>query len=279
MIVKDFFENSIERNIETVIKADDRDNIANEVEEYVVTNEISKKIANFFTAYNGNGFANGVWISGFFGSGKSHLLKIISYVLESKQVDGKDCGQMFAQKIEKDDILKGDILRSLKTPSESILFNIDQQAQITSKGNENAILSVFYKVFYDHLGYYGFQAHVAEFEMWLDSLNQYPIFKEKFEQQANKSWVEARRDYFDPTVTDIIADVLGEINGKESEKYENILDEIEDRTKQSVENFCLRVHEYITSKPVNFRLNFFVDEVGQYISDNTKLMLNLQTIA
>ena len=279
MIVKDFFENSIERNIETVIKADDRDNIANEVEEYVVTNEISKKIANFFTAYNGNGFANGVWISGFFGSGKSHLLKIISYVLESKQVDGKDCGQMFAQKIEKDDILKGDILRSLKTPSESILFNIDQQAQITSKGNENAILSVFYKVFYDHLGYYGFQAHVAEFEMWLDSLNQYQLFKEKFEQQANKSWVEARRDYFDPTVTDIIADVLGEINGKESEKYENILDEIEDRTKQSVENFCLRVHEYITSKPVNFRLNFFVDEVGQYISDNTKLMLNLQTIA
>ena len=279
MIVKDFFENSIDRPIETVIKADDRDNIVHEVEEYVVTNEISKKIADFFTAYNGSGFANGVWISGFFGSGKSHLLKIISYVLESKQIDGKDCGQMFAQKIEKDDILKGDILRALKTPSESILFNIDQQAQITSKGNENAILSVFYKVFYDHLGYYGFQTHVAEFEMWLDSLNQYQTFKEKFEQQANKSWTIARRDYFDPMVTDIIADVLGEINGKEPEKYENILDEIEDRTKQSVENFCLRVHEYIKSKPANFRLNFFVDEVGQYISDNTKLMLNLQTIA
>ena len=48
MIVKDFFENSIERNIETVIKADDRDNIANEVEEYVVTNEISKKNSRFF---------------------------------------------------------------------------------------------------------------------------------------------------------------------------------------------------------------------------------------
>lgn len=279
MIVKDFFENKINRNIETVIKADDKDNIANEVAEYVVTNEISKKIADFFTAYNGNGFANGVWISGFFGSGKSHLLKIISYVLESKKVDGYDCGELFAYKIEKDDILKGDILRSLKIPSESILFNIDQQAQITSKVNDNAILSVFYKVFYDHLGYYGFQAHVAEFEMWLDSLNQYQIFKEKFEQQANKSWIVARRDYFDPMVTDIIADVLGEINGKEPEKYENILDEIEDRTKQSVENFCLRVHEYIKSKPANFRLNFFVDEVGQYISDNTKLMLNLQTIA
>ena len=276
MIVKDFFENDINRNIETVIKADDKDNIANEVEEYVVTNEISKKIADFFHAYNGNGFANGVWISGFFGSGKSHLLKIISYVLASKKVDEIDCGQMFADKIEKDDILKGDILRSLKIPSESILFNIDQHAQISGKKDDNAILSVFYKVFYDHLGYYGTQPHMAEFEMWLDSLGQYEIFKTKIKEKSGKDWLNSRRNYF---ITDTITEVLGEINGKSPAVYENILNEIESKTKQSIEDFCLKVHEYIKSKPANFRLNFFVDEVGQYISDNTKLMLNLQTIA
>jgi hypothetical protein len=280
MIVKDFFENDINRNIETVIKADDKDNIANEVEEYVVTNEISKKIAIFFNAYNENGFANGVWISVFFGSGKSHLLKIISYVLASKKVEEKgeiiDCGQIFAQKIEKDDILKGDILRSLKIPSESILFNIDQHAQITGKKDDNAILSVFYKVFYDHLGYYGFQPHMAEFEMWLDSLGQYEIFKIKFQEKSGKNWLDSRRHYF---ITDTITEVLGEINGKSPSVYENILNEIENKTKQSIEDFCLKVHEYIKSKPAHFRLNFFVDEVGQYISDNTKLMLNLQTIA
>ncbi len=280
MTVKDFFENDINRNIETVIKADDKDNIANEVEEYVVTNEISKKISDFFSAYNGNGFANGVWISGFFGSGKSHLLKIISYVLASKKVEEKgeiiDCGQMFADKIQKDDILKGDILRSLKIPSESILFNIDQHAQITGKKDDNAILSVFYKVFYDHLGYYGFQPHMAEFEMWLDSLGQYEIFKTKFQEKSGKNWVDSRRHYF---ITETITEVLGEINGKNPSVYENILSEIESKTKQSIEDFCMKVHEYIKSKTANFRLNFFVDEVGQYISDNTKLMLNLQTIA
>ena len=160
-----------------------------------------------------------------------------------------------------------------------MLFNIDQQAQITSKEDANAILSVFYKVFYDHLGYYGFQPHVAEFEMWLDKQKIYTEFKAAFNQLHPSKWEVARIDYFDPLVTDDIAEVLAKINNVEVSKYETILDDIEDRQKQSIEDFCNRVNEYINTKSKGFRLNFFVDEVGQYISDNTKLMLNLQTIA
>ena len=279
MIIKDYFENDINRNIETVIKADDRENISTEVSEYVITKEIATKIKTFFEAYNNYTGANGVWISGFFGSGKSHLLKILSYVLENKDFNGLKSGEVFASKIEGDEILKGDIYSATRIPSESILFNIDQQAQITSKADENAILSVFYKVFYDHLGYYGFQPHVAEFEMWLDKQGKYQIFKEKFNEAYQAPWEEARMDYFDPLVTDSIAEVLAEINNTDAAKYENILDTLEDGHKQSIENFCQRVLDYIKLKPKGFCLNFFVDEVGQYISDNTKLMLNLQTIA
>ena len=279
MIIKDFFKKDINRTIETVIKADDRDNISDEVAEYVITNEIAKKIRDFFQSYNDYQGVNGVWISGFFGSGKSHLLKILSYVLENKEFDGYQSGELFAEKIENDEMLKGDVLAATKIPSESILFNIDQQAQITSKSDENAILSVFYKVFFDHLGYYGFQQHVAEFEMWVDKQGKYEEFKSMFRQKYGKTWEEARVDYFDPLITDIVAKVLGELNNTDVSKYENILDEIEDRQKQSIEDFCKRVHEYIRTKQTGFRLNFFVDEVGQYISDNTKLMLNLQTIA
>lgn len=278
-MINNFFEKDINRNIETVIKADDREHISDEVVEYVITHEIAKKIRHLFSAYNDYSGANGVWISGFFGSGKSHLLKILSYTLENKEFDGYKSGELFAEKVEGDEMLKADILKASRIPSESILFNIDQQAQITSKADENAILSVFYKVFFDHLGYYGFQPHVAEFEMWLDKQKIYNDFKAKFEVKHGRSWKDARIDYFDPMVSEDIAEVLGDIKNTNASKYETILDDLEDKQKQSIEDFCERVHDYIKSKPASFRLNFFVDEVGQYISDNTKLMLNLQTIA
>ena len=132
--------------------------------EYVVTSDVSKNIGDFFSVYNDYRGANGVWLSSFFGSGKSHLLKILSYVLENKEFNGYKLGELFAEKIETDKILKGDIQSATRIPSESILFNIDQQAQITSKQEEDALLTVFYKVFNDHLGYFGAQRHVAEFE-------------------------------------------------------------------------------------------------------------------
>ncbi|MDZ4205443.1 MAG: BREX system P-loop protein BrxC [Bacteroidales bacterium] len=279
MIIKDFFANDINRNIETVIKADDRDHISDEVVEYVITKEIATKIQALFRAYIDYQGVNGVWISGFFGSGKSHLLKILSYVLENKENDGYRCAELFAEKIENDEMLKGDVLATTRIPSESILFNIDQHAQITSKSDANAILSVFYKVFFDHLGYYGFQPHVAEFEMWLDRQGKYKNFKNLFETNHGKSWEDVRTDYFDPAVTDTIAQTLGAMNGHHPSKYENILDEIEDRQKHSIEDFCNRVYEYIKSRQTGFRLNFFVDEVGQYISGDTRLMLNMQTLA
>jgi len=279
MTINKFFQKDIHRNIETVIKADDRENISDEVAEYVITHEIGNKIRDFFSAYNDYAGANGVWISGFFGSGKSHLLKILSYVLENKEFDGYFSGELFAEKIETDQILKGDVISASKIPSESILFNIDQQAQITSKTNQDAILKVFYKVFYDHLGFYGFQAHVAEFEMWLKRNDQLEAFTARFNSKSNTPWDKARIDYFDPIVTDNLAEVLAELNGKSPSDYEDILDQIENKSTQSIDDFGDRVMEYIKSQGPNFRLNFFVDEIGQYISENTKLMLNLQTIA
>lgn len=274
-MIKQYFEKPIGRTIETVIKADDRNHVSTEVTEYVITNEIGKKIRDFFQSYNEYAGANGVWISGFFGSGKSHLLKILSYVLENKEHDGWKSGELFAEKVDNDEVLKADIINATRIPSESILFNIDQQAQITSKEDANAILAVFYKVFYDHLGYYGFQPHVAEFEMWLDGKGKYEAFKTEYKKVNDIAWEKDRLEYFVIEVKDILATIFNE----NAEKYENILDELEDKNKQSIENFCSRVKTYIDSKSKGFRLNFFVDEVGQYISDNTKLMLNLQTIA
>lgn len=275
-----YFLKPYDRIIETVVKADDQEHIYDEVTEYVVTNDIASKIANFFEAYKEKGSTNGVWISGFFGSGKSHLLKILSYILENKKYKGESLGELFADKIEDDPKLKADILKSIEIyESESILFNIDQQAQITSKTDQNALLQVFYKVFYDHQGFYGFQPHIAEFEAYLSKEGEYENFKAEFEKNFGKSWIEARKDYVDPLINDAVADSLSTIYGVASEKYEDYLDSWEDKHKASIEDFADKVAYYISTRGKNFRLNFFVDEVGQYIAENTKLMLNLQTIA
>ena len=279
MKLSEFFSKDINRPIETVIKADDQDHILDEVVEYVVTNEISKKIGDFFSAYNNYQGANGVWISGFFGSGKSHLLKILSYVLENKEYDGYKLGELFAEKIENDDLLKGDVRSATRYPTESILFNIDQQAQITTKEEDEALLTVFYKVFNDHLGYFGAQLHVADFERWLDTEGVYKKFQEEYEKINDEFWSNARRKYFSPKVKEGIGKALSKILGDTPEKYANIIDALRTDSKYSVDDFCNRVGDYLKTKPKGFRLNFFVDEVGQYISDNSKLMLNLQTIA
>lgn len=279
-LLSSYFVKHYDRPIETVIKADDRTHIYDEVAEYVVTRDIAGKIANFFEAYRDGGSTNGVWISGFFGSGKSHLLKILSYVLENRAYGEESLGRLFAEKIQDDPKLKADILHSIeKHPSESILFNIDQQAQLTSKADQNALLQVFYKVFYDHQGFYGFQPHIAEFEAYLTREKKYDAFKTAFEDSSGKSWVDARKDYVDPLIGDAIAEALSKAYGTDADKYEDYLDSWEDKHKASIEDFAGRVADYIAAKGKGFRLNFFVDEVGQYIAENTKLMLNLQTIA
>lgn len=275
------FLKDVTRPIETVIKADDRSHIAQEVDEYVITREVSNQLGDFFEYYNDKGsLINGAWISGFFGSGKSHLLKILSYVLENKAYDGKHVGDIFAEKVKDDIKLKGDILRCGRNiPSESILFNIDQHAQITSKSDENAILKVFYKVFYDHQGFYGFQPHVAAFEESLARDTNYETFKAEFANQYGSGWEDARKDYIKPLVNQAIARACGTIYNVDPAEYTNILLKYQRDLKQSVEDFAIKVNSYIQSREKNFRLNFFVDEVGQFIAGNTRLMLNLQTIA
>ncbi|MFV0188489.1 BREX system P-loop protein BrxC [Empedobacter falsenii] len=276
---KQLFKDDYSRPIETVVKADDKEHIYTEVKEYVVTNEIQKRITNFFESYNDQATTNGVWISGFFGSGKSHLLKILSYVLENKIENGEALGQIFANKIVDDPKLKADIETSLsKYQSESILFNIDQHAQITSKKDNDAILQVFYKVFYDHQGFFGFAPHVAEMESFLVDEGVYEQFKLEFENEFGKSWIDSRNKYSHPLVEEAIAIACAKAFNKPEDQFEGYLDKLENQLKFSIEDFADRVQKYINGKGKNFRLNFFVDEVGQYIADNVSLMLNLQTI-
>ena len=94
----------------------------------------------------------GVWISGFFGSGKSHFLKMLSYLLSNKMVAGKKSVEYFADKFD-DPMMYAQVERCTRIPTDTILFNIDSKSPLNK--DKTAILHVFAKVFYEHCGFYG----------------------------------------------------------------------------------------------------------------------------
>ncbi|WP_236616782.1 DUF6079 family protein [Sphingobium lactosutens] len=130
-----------------MIKADDKASLLTELDEYVITNEIGARLEQFLDAYNNYDTANGVWISGFFGSGKSHLLKMLALLLENDEVEGQRPVEIFERKLEGNPMLAGALRKAVSIPSRSVLFNIDQKADVISKTDVDALLAVFQKVF------------------------------------------------------------------------------------------------------------------------------------
>ena len=277
MTLKTIFNKPVDRPIEGVIKADDEASLRLEIEEYVLTNEVAKRLESFLDAYNNYEGANGVWISGFFGSGKSHLLKMLALLLEKREIDGASALDLFLPKCGDNEILRGDLKRAAGIPSKSILFNIDQKADVISKTQIDALLAVFVKVFDETCGYYGKQGHIAHFERDLDSRDLYESFKLAYEATAGRTWQEGREQALLEATN--IAKAYAQATGGDEASAMGILDKYRSQYRVSIEDFAAQVHAYIDQQSPNFRLNFFVDEVGQYISGNVKLMTNLQTIA
>jgi hypothetical protein len=282
MNIEQLFKKDITRDIQGVIKIGQQDKavMKKELEEYVVTDELKGHFETFYTAYN-KAYGQptdrvGVWISGFFGSGKSHFLKILSYLLQSDlEADGKRPVDFFKEKVNGQELHK-QMENSTRYPSEVVLFNIDSKADSDSKQNKTAIVKVFNKVFNEMRGYSASIPWLAELEETLDKKGQYEDFKAYFEEETGMDWQTERESifyHFDETVT-----ALAKAMDSSEESAERWLDNGEKSYSISVERFAERIKEYVSTKEDNYRLIFSVDEVGQYIADNTELMLNLQTV-
>ncbi len=276
MQLKDIFLKEVNRPIDGVIKADDDASLRTELEEYVLTNEASKRLESFFDAYNNYKNANGVWVSGFFGSGKSHLLKMLALVLENREVEDTRALDLFLPKVKGNMLLEADLLKAVAIPSKSILFNIDQKADVISKTEIDALLAVFVKVFDESCGYYGKHAYIANFERNLDQDGLFESFKAKFQELESDlhdwDWGRSRTSRLSSQIDDAFNFVTGQ-------KVVGVLDKYRADYSLSIEDFANQISNWLEKQPKNFHLNFFVDEVGQYVAENTKLMTNLQTIA
>ena len=287
MNIKELFYKPLGRSINGVVKADQDDNttVYQELDEYVVTNELEKHFRDFFQSYstdlNDPSIANrvGIWISGFFGSGKSHFLKTLSYILANRSVNDsagqqKTAVEFFDESKIRDAMIRADIDKSRNSPAEVILFNIDSKASASEAGNP--ILNVFLRVFNEHQNFSSDHPHVAHMERYLEQKGAYGAFKEAFKASYGAKWEDERDGYH--FLNDHIETALSQSLGLSQEAAQKWFEDSEETFSVSVENFCQWVNEYLEKKEPNHRILFLVDEVGQFIGSDTKLMLTLQTI-
>lgn len=283
MIIKDMFTKPIDRDIKGVIKVgqDDNVNIKQELEEYVVTRELQKHFADFFANYKngitGNTDKMGVWISGFFGSGKSHFLKILSYLLANKEVAGKKAMEYFVDdKKVADAMVLADMKLAAQVPTDVVLFNIDSKSEVNGKQSKVAIVSVMQNVFNEMLGYSGSNPFLADLERRLDAEGKYQLFKDTFQEKFGNVWEEERSDF--DFIQDDVVEVLAEIDFMSEEAGRNWCEKTTGEYSYKVEDFAKLVKDYIAQKGNNHHVVFLIDEIGQYIGEDSKLMLNLQTV-
>ena len=289
MFIKEMFEKQIDRDIQGVIIVgqSEEENVAQELDEYVVTRELQKHFAEFFSAYKkgivGNTPKMGVWISGFFGSGKSHFLKILSYLLANKSVGDRKAIDFFADdrlaggkpKIV-DQMVLADMKLAADTSTDVVLFNIDSKSDSNSKQNKDAIVNVFLKVFNEMQGFCGAIPFLADLERRLTEEGRFAEFKEKFEEVYEDAWEDSRQDF--DFIQDDVVDVLTAMDFMSEAAARNWCEKASEPYQISIEDFAKRVKAYIERKGNNHHVVFLVDEIGQYIGEDSKLMLNLQTV-
>lgn len=272
------YKSDINRDINGVIKVaqNDEKSIEQELREYIITRELRRHFNTFLNNYEKSLTVPtdkiGVWISGFFGSGKSHFLKILSYLLSNDVVAGKHAVDYFTDKFD-DPMMFAQLERCAGAPTDTILFNIDSKSPINK--DKTAILRVFAKVFYEYRGFYGDDLKVAKLEQFIYKSGKMDAFKTKFEEVNGEPW-ESVRDafaFFEDDVVEVLMDTLGMSETAARNWFNGT-----ETADMSIEQLVKEIKEYIDAKGKDFRLLFMIDEVGQYIGSDGSLMLNLQTI-
>ena len=277
--IENLFTKDIRRKINGVIKVDqdDDDSVYTELDEYVVTQESLRHFGEFFDRYYNAAQtptdAIGVWVSGFFGSGKSHFIKILSYLLENKTVRDRTSLDFFREKIP-DPLLFDTIEKAVNYGTKDvILFNIDSKAG----DSKERIVNILMRAFNEHRGFFGDVFWIAELEEDLQDKGLYDAFKEEIRKISGSAWEEIRDKY--SFEQDDIVEALTTCGYQSRDASARMFESDGRNYHLDVEKFAREVEKYCRSKGDDHQVIFLVDEVGQYIGEDSELMLNLQTVA
>lgn len=276
--IMDLFEKPIDRRIEEVIKVDqtDEDTVYQELTEYVVTQSIRDQYLKVLEPYQETPQKPhegiGVWISGFFGSGKSSFAKNLGYILEGRRVKGYHATDLFLQ--QANDPRLAVVLKTIneKIPTKAVIFDVATDRGV--KTGSERITEIMYKALLRELDYSD-DLDLAELEIALEAAGELEEFEKRFQAKYGKPWREARRRTifaFNQAST-----ILHEMH---PETYPAPDSWARSRPKVDITPnlFAQRTLELMSRRAPGRTLVFVVDEVGQYVGRSTDKMLDLQGV-
>ena len=280
-LIKDIFQLPVDRRIEEVIKVDQHDEevVLNEIQEYVLTDAIKE---HFYTIYDyvaqyqydpHEGI--GVWISGFFGSGKSSFAKLVGYTLMNRILKGKPASEWFIEQARDAKItsyLKNIISRY---KIYAVIFDISMDRGV--KTGSDRITAVMYKVLLRELNYPE-DMDLAELEITLEEQGELEKFKQVYEKNFNKPWDKGKKIFSHALVE--ASQILNKLYPEKYTTPDAFIKIIGPQGRADIDanKLAQRTFKLVTRRKPGYGIIYIIDEVGQYISRSTDKMLDLQGV-
>ena len=281
--IKDLFYRQIDRTIEEDIKIDqtNEQSVVGEIEEYVFTDSLQQHFATLLDellrSKSKPREGIGVWVSGFFGSGKSLFAKMLAYVIENRTLLGYPASSRFIEQTEAQ--LSDTKIKELLTvinrdlPFKAIIFDVSMDRG-TRSGNER-ITEILYRRLLHEFGY-PTDFDLAALEIKKEKQEKLESFKVKFRELGFGNWDDEKK--LDP-----LNEASATLHALEPTTYPNIDSWSNTVGKTGREDItpnllAERAFELAKRRFPGKALIFIVDEVGQYVARSEDKMLDLQAV-
>lgn len=278
-LIKSLFDKQIDRRIEEVIKVDQTDEeiLRDEIDEYVTTASISRYYGDIFERYaetpNKPHEGIAIWVSGFFGSGKSSFAKMVGLSIENRQIMGEPAAERFAKRTG-DQKLKV-LLKTIseKIPTHAVIFDVSTDRGIRS-GNQT-LTEIMYGLFLQSLGY-AKDLDLSELEIGLEEAGRLTQFEEEYQKLFSKAWVNEKGK-----VAFALSEASRVLHSLEPDTYpmaDSWVKAVKNKADISPGKFAERATELMKRRRPGQSLMFVVDEVGQFVARDVQKMLDLQAV-
>ena len=273
----DFIKNilllNIADDIKKVIDLEDQTEteIQYEIENYIITPKLSDYFAKFIHTYKSNITETGVWISGFYGSGKSYFGKNLGHILANKTVNGTPARDRFIQRLHglKNEGLLENEIRSLTTLNNRVIF-LDVAKQHTDKGG---LAWTLFRIFLKSLGFLDNAIGYLEYSLFLN--DDYTEFLKKAKDFQKAEWDVAKKNIQHPIT---FRKILTSYKYSDSE-YEDL----KHSADFAIENFdASKLRDHLVQyfeKVKDERIVFIFDEASEAIGQRKFTLLDLEGIS